>query len=170
MIRAILACDFKGGIGRKGYLPWPSNKKDLAHFKQLTSGCTVVMGRGTWEGKGMPKPLPNRHNVVVSSDPNYVADGAEVIHGDIPEHLTRLAQSNTVFVIGGGVLVNQLLDHIQIFHLTRITGEYDCDAFIDLEAIEQKFVKVDSVHIDTMTRFETYFTRYLHDLSIPTEF
>jgi len=171
MIRAILACDFEGGIGRDGYLPWAHNKKDLAHFKSLTSGAVVVMGRGTWEGKGMPKPLPNRYNVVVTSDRDYVAEGAdEVIHDDLSEHLTRLAQSNTVYVIGGGVLVNQLIDHIQIFHLTRITGNYNCDAFIDLKAIEEKFVKVDEVEIDNMTRFETYFTRYLNDLSLPTKF
>ncbi len=170
MIKAILACDSQGGIGRNGQMPWPHNRKDLAHFKQLTSGCTVVMGRGTWEGKGMPKPLPNRHNVVVTSDPDYVAHGADVIHGDLKENLTKLAESNTVFVIGGGVLVNQVLDEIQIFHLTRISGSYECDAFIDLESLDEKFVKIDTVEIDMMTRFETYFARKLHDLHLNTEF
>jgi len=170
MIKAILACDFQGGIGRGGQLPWPHNKRDLAHFKELTRGTTVVMGRGTWESKGMPKPLPDRHNIVVTSDPDYIAKGADVINDEVVKNLTNLAESNTVFVIGGGVLVNQLMDHIQIFHLTRITGDYGCDAFVNLKALEEKFVKIDSVEIDNMTRFETYFARKLHDLSFTTIF
>jgi len=169
MIKAILACDIKGGIGRAGTLPWPHNKKDLAHFKKMTHGCTVVMGRGTWESEGMPKPLPGRHNVVVTSDPDYVAEGADVINDNVVEYLTNLSKSNTVFVIGGGVLVNQLLDHIQIFYLTRITGDYDCDTFIDLDAMTTQFVRIASVETDKMTTFETHFARnLLRDIYIST--
>ena len=169
MIRAILACDSRGGIGKDGALPWPHNRKDLAHFQKLTSGCTVVMGRGTWEGKGMPKPLPNRHNVVVTSNPDYLAPGADVISEDILEHLSLLAKSNTVFVIGGSVLINQFMDDIHFFHLTRISGAYNCDVFINLDELEEKFVKIDSVKIDDSTQFETYISRTLHDIPFTTE-
>lgn len=169
MIKAILACDSQGGIGREGALPWPPNKKDLAHFQKLTSGCTVVMGRGTWEGKGMPKPLPKRRNVVVTSDSDYSAHGAEVVT-DIKSNLTKLAESNTVFVIGGAILFEHLIDDIQILHLTRIAGHYNCDAILPMDLIEEKFVKIDSVDVDVRTTFDTYFARKLHDLSINTNF
>src|SRR6056297_2869461 len=69
MIRAILACDEDWGIGKNGDLPWPHNPADLKWFKQCTDGGVVVMGRKTWES--LPrKPLPNRMNYVITSDPD----------------------------------------------------------------------------------------------------
>lgn len=169
MIKAILACDGQGGIAKNGIMPWPKNKQDLRHFKQLTSGSTVVMGRRTWEAKDMPTPLPNRKNVVVTSNKTYEAEGATISHDIIPD-LTKLAQTSTVFVIGGASLFMQLIGEIHILHLTRITGHYDCDTFLDMEQIQDHFVKIDSVEIDKMTRFETYFTRHINDLSLDTVF
>src|SRR6056297_2465575 len=69
MINAILACDDRGGIGKDGMLPWPKCEEDLAYFKRMTDGKTVIMGSSTWQSKGMPKPLPNRRNVVVTLSP-----------------------------------------------------------------------------------------------------
>jgi len=66
-MKAILACEKNGGIGHRGSMPWPKQDKDLARFKELTLNKTIIMGSGTWEATGMPKPLPNRTNVVVST-------------------------------------------------------------------------------------------------------
>lgn len=169
MIKAIMACDSQGGVGNNGNLPWPHNKKDLMHFKKLTAGHTVVMGSGTWNS-GMPKPLPNRRNMVATRNPNFEAPGAELLLGDISQGLTTLAQSSTVYIIGGAILLHELIDEIAILHLTRITGKYDCDTFLDLELIQSKFELIDRVEVDNMTTFETYFARKLHDLSIDTKF
>lgn len=168
MIKAILACDGQGGIAKSGVMPWPRNKQDLQHFKELTSGSTVVMGRRTWEAKDMPTPLPGRTNIVVTRDLEYVAVGALIISDNLDQRLTELAESNTIFVIGGADLFVRLIDQISILHLTRITGNYDCDTFLPLDLIVEKFSRIDRVAVDKMTIFETYFARKLHDLSFTT--
>jgi len=159
MIKAILACDGQGGIARKGVMPWPRNMEDLRHFKHLTSGNTVVMGRRTWESKDMPSPLPGRTNIVVTRDPDYQADGATVIHDNINETLTNLAKDNNVFLIGGAELIKDTIDLIEVFHLSRISGHYECDTFLPLDLIKDKFECIDKVQIDPMTTFETYLKR-----------
>ena len=66
-MKLIIACDPKGGIGFNGKLPWTNLQGDLLRFKELTTGKVILMGRNTWES--LPKkPLPNRINVVVSSN------------------------------------------------------------------------------------------------------
>ena len=167
MIKAILACDSMGGIGKNGSLPWPHNAKDLANFKRLTDGCTVVMGRCTWESD-MPTPLPNRHNVVVSRDQTLSYPGADLLTENIAEHLTEVSKTSTVYVIGGAGLFRDLIDEISILYLTRIEGDYNCDTFLPLEEIKAKFRCMESYAMDDKTTFETHFTRYLNDLSIST--
>ena len=170
MIKAILACDAVGGVGKDGKLPWPANKKDLSHFKKVTDGHTVVMGSATWNSD-MPTPLPNRNNVVVTRNPDFEAPGAEILTGDIKEGLTKLAQSNTVFVIGGAKLFSSVIDDISILYLTRIAGNYDCDTFIDLGVLEKEFVRTSSVEVDDKTTIETYFARnLLNDIYLSAKF
>jgi dihydrofolate reductase len=169
MIKAIMACDSQGGVGKNGALPWPHNRKDLSHFKRLTVGHTVVMGSKTWDSN-MPTPLPLRRNMVATRNPNFEAPGAELLLGDLTQGLTTLSQSSNVYLIGGANLLHELIDEIIILHLTRITGSYDCDTFINLDEIQLKFEMIDRVEVDTMTTFETYFARKLNDLSFDTKF
>ena len=78
-IGLIWAQSTSGVIGRDGTIPWRL-PEDLARFKELTMGHTVVMGRRTWES--LPRsvrPLPGRRNVVITRDPDYRADGADVV-------------------------------------------------------------------------------------------
>ncbi|MEU0494415.1 dihydrofolate reductase [Mycobacterium sp. NPDC006124] len=92
----IWAQSTSGVIGRDGGIPWRL-PEDQARFKELTLGQTVVMGRLTWES--LPpkvRPLPGRHNVVVSRDAAYEADGATVV-GSVEEALG----DGDVWVIGG---------------------------------------------------------------------
>ena len=74
----IVAYDEDYAIGRNGDLIYHI-KDDMKHFKEITSGHTVVMGRTTWESLKV-KPLPNRNNIVISRDWKYKADGAFVCH------------------------------------------------------------------------------------------
>lgn len=159
MIKAILACDGAGGISKAGIMPWPRNKVDLARFSQVTKHHTIVMGRSTWEAKDMPNPLPNRHSIVITSDANYIANGADIISTKISESLLILAQTNSVIIIGGANLISQLWDIIDIFYLTRIAGNYDCDTFIPLDLINTRFELLERIKVDRMTTFETYFNK-----------
>ena len=86
-----------GVIGRAGGVPWRL-PEDLARFKELTMGHTVVMGRLTWESlPGKVRPLPGRRNVVVTRQADYMADGATVVGG-----LDEVAADDEMWVIGGG--------------------------------------------------------------------
>lgn len=144
-MKAILACEKNGGIGLEGSMPWPKQDKDLARFKELTTGKTVIMGRGTWESKGMPKPLPNRFNIIVSSNKSPVFDTSKGYDnvGQIWDfkdwYLNELAGDDDAWCIGGAGLVNSIWDYIDEIHLSHLHGEYECDTHIDLERIKQDF-------------------------------
>ena len=145
MINAILACDDRGGIGKDGTLPWPKNHEDLNYFKRMTDGKTVIMGSATWQSKGMPKPLPNRHNVVVTLSPeqhpgadDYVPSKGKNLTESIREYESWHGLE-TVWIIGGAKLINEIFLVIDRFYLSRIPGDYDCDTFLPLERIESAF-------------------------------
>ena len=144
MIKAILACDDDWGIGRDGSLPWPHNPADLAWFKENTLNSSVVMGRATWESKGMPKPLPKRHNVVVSSSMRE-QDGVEVVRPDIyKSRIVTMNMTDNVWIIGGAQLITGSLDIIDEIWLSRIQGTYNCDTFLPRDLIETTFSLVSS--------------------------
>ena len=131
-MRAILACDPKGGIGKDNNLPWDRLDGDLKRFQQLTTGGTVVMGRNTWNSLPI-KPLPNRYNKVVTS------------HGDdLREHGAKQLLnldfiSDTDWLIGGATLFKSCYHNITELHLSITYSVYDCDTFIDLDKIYQNF-------------------------------
>ena len=133
-MKAILACEKNGGIGFEGSMPWPKQDKDLARFKELTTGKTVIMGRGTWESKGMPKPLPDRTNIVVSTQDLDLPE--DVIHYSDADAQSYL---HVDWCIGGAGIVDTLWNHIDEIHLSHLHGEYECDTHIDLERIKQDF-------------------------------
>ena len=138
MIRAILACDDNWGIGKNGTLPWPHNPADQKWFKECTINSIVVMGKTTWDDPDMPKPLPKRKNVVVTSGE---APGAHVV-GDIQSIKKLLPQMDLqedVWIIGGARLVSSLLAYIDEIWLSRIKGVYDCDTFLPRDLIESTF-------------------------------
>lgn len=160
MIQAILACDGQGGIARNGVMPWPRNREDLYRFREITSGATVVMGRATWEAADMPSPLPGRTNIVVTRDPGYTAADATIITDNLEQHLTKLSEDSKVFIIGGAGLFTRLIDSIDVLHLTRIAGDYNCDTFLPMDLIAERFEKADATRADALTTFETYVRRH----------
>ena len=100
-----------GVIGNGAKIPWYFSE-DFQRFKQLTHGCAVIMGRKTFELLPV-KPLPNRLNVVLSSDENYVADGATV-KSSFEEALDFCKHYEKVFVIGGRSVYEQGLKIVDI--------------------------------------------------------
>lgn len=115
-------------IGRDNQLPWHL-PEDLQHFKALTVGHTVLMGRKTWES--LPprfRPLPGRRNLVVSRQAGYAADGAEVAHS-LPEALRLAATADKVFVIGGADIYAQALALADTLEITEVDLDPPGDAF-----------------------------------------
>lgn len=124
---ALVAAVARGGvIGRDGGLPWRL-PEDLAHFREVTTGHPVVMGRRTWES--LPerfRPLPGRRNVVVTRSPDWSAAGAERA-GSLHEALELLSGEERVSVIGGRELFEAALPIVDEIVLTEIDADFDGD-------------------------------------------
>ncbi len=120
----IAAVAANGVIGDGNRLPWRL-PDDLRHFRALTTGHTVIMGRKTWES--LAGPLPGRQNIVVTRDPHYAAAGAEVAATlDAALALARLPPP--AFCIGGGLLYRAALPRATLLYLTEIDRDFDGDA------------------------------------------
>lgn len=120
-----------GAIGRGGEMPWHV-PEDLAHFKRVTLGAPVLMGRRTWES--LPerfRPLPGRENIVVTRDPRYVASGATVASSlDAALGPLRDAGVETAWIMGGGELYRAAMRFADELVVTRLALEVpDADTF-----------------------------------------
>jgi dihydrofolate reductase len=111
-----------GVIGRDGDLA-VRIPADLRRFKALTMGHTLLMGRRTWDSIG--RALPGRRTIVITRQPGWSADGAEVA-GSV-EAALRLAGSSEVFVVGGGEIYAQTLDRADALELTEVDAAPDGD-------------------------------------------
>jgi dihydrofolate reductase len=117
-------------IGASGRLPWHL-PEDLRHFKALTHGHPVIMGRRTWDSLG--KPLPGRDNIVVTRSEHFEARGASVA-SSLEAALALCANSPVAFVIGGGELYAAALARADALLLTEIQRDYEGDArFPDID-------------------------------------
>lgn len=142
MIKAILACDDTGGVSKDGTLPWPNNSTDLKWFKENTAGHVVVMGSTTWEDPHMPRPLPKRTNVLVTTRKEDYPGADGYISGDLNAELKELEATCPgliIWVIGGPKIIEQTLGVIDEFYISRIPGEYDCDTHLPLKKIQTLF-------------------------------
>ena len=134
IISLIAAMDRNRLIGNKNQLPWHL-PADLTHFKQVTMGKPIIMGRKTFESIG--RPLPGRTNIVLTRDEDYQADGI-VLTGSLDKALDCAASEGVeeVMIIGGSNIYGQALDHSDRLYLTIVDGEFDGDAWfpeIDME-------------------------------------
>jgi dihydrofolate reductase len=112
-------------IGKNNKLPWHFSS-DLKHFKALTTGSTVIMGRKTFESIG--KPLPNRENFVLSRTRSGSPAPHLYFFNSIETALKNVKTENA-FIIGGAELYNQTMDKVNGIYLTRIDADYEGDAF-----------------------------------------
>ncbi len=123
-VALIAAVADNGVIGVDNGLPWRL-PDDLKHFRKLTLGHTIIMGRKTWESIG--NPLDGRQNIVVSRNAQFRAEGAQV--ADSFEHALSLATlANPVFVIGGAAIYRAALPSAQLLYLTEIRRSFAGDA------------------------------------------
>jgi dihydrofolate reductase len=124
-IYLIAAVASNGVIGAGGQLPWHL-AEDLRHFKKLTLGHPIVMGRKTWESLG--KALPGRENIVVTGSPGYEAPGAAVA-SSLSGALALCAGEELVFIIGGHRLFAESLPLASGLVLTEIKRDYEGDTW-----------------------------------------
>ncbi|EOS57227.1 dihydrofolate reductase [Paenibacillus barengoltzii] len=125
MITLIWAMSRNGVIGRDNQLPWRL-PADLKFFKANTTGKTIVMGRKTWESMGS-KPLPNRHSVVLTGDPSFTAEGADIVHS-VEEALTYTDRGE-LMVIGGAGVFQHFLPLADRLIVTLIDEDIEGDVF-----------------------------------------
>ena len=113
-------------LGRDGDLCWHI-PEDLRHFKELTMGGAVIMGRSTWES--LPKrPLPGRTNIVVTRNPDF--DAPEAIRAESIENAIQLAGNSEIFIIGGESIYRQAMPFATRLELTRIfASDPEADKF-----------------------------------------
>ncbi len=127
-IRLIWAQADGGVIGNAGVMPWHL-PEDLVHFRQLTLGDPVVMGRRTWDS--LPprfRPLPGRTNIVVTRDTSWVSEGAEAVHS-MDSALGEAARRDgeATWVIGGAEIFALVLDRADRLEVTEIRETFAGD-------------------------------------------
>ncbi len=128
MISLIAALARNRAIGKNGQLLWHL-PEDMRHFRETTRGKPVIMGRKTWES--LPdsfRPLPGRHNIVISRNPAYVAPGATLV-SSLNDAMREAGEALEVFVIGGAELYRQALPIADRLYLTEIAEDFDGDVF-----------------------------------------
>lgn len=133
-ISFIVAMDERRGIGMDNKLPWHL-PEDLAFFKRVTLGHTILMGRKTYESIG--RPLPKRRNVILTRDRSYEVPGCDIVHS-VEETLERYgsnASADELFVIGGAEVFRLFLPYADRLYVTEIARRFEVDTFFpDIEA------------------------------------
>ena len=124
MISLIWAQGLNGEIGLDNRLPW-NIPNDLKYFKKITTGHTVVMGRKTFESMGC-QLLPNRKNVIITTQEDYRVEGATVIN--YIDEIKSL--EGEVFIIGGAKLFETTVDIADKIYKTTILGSFNADTYI----------------------------------------
>lgn len=142
----VVAMDKNNCIGKGNALPWHISA-DLKHFKAITQGGVVIMGRKTLESMG--RPLPNRVNWVITRDPSWQFEGVKVAHSiedALNEALTDVQHSEkaSLFIIGGGEIFTQTLNIADRLELTHVDLDVQGDAHYP--KISEDFQKVNSEH------------------------
>ena len=146
-------------IGCDGWLPW-NLPDDMSHFKELTSGHTVIMGRKTWETLTV-RPLPQRRNIVLTSSPDNLFHGAETASNVCQAVAMTENSANEVFVIGGAAVFANFADIADKIYLTRVHGVFAADTFFPIQnlknwhIIEEEFLKKNDINNFDLT-FQTY--------------
>ena len=112
-------------IGRDNQLPWRI-PEDLKHFKALTMGKPIIMGRKTYESIG--RPLPGRDNIVITGDTLYRAEGCQVVHS-IEEALRSVGAAEEAMIIGGAALYRQTLQDADRLYLTLVKAQPEGDTW-----------------------------------------
>lgn len=124
LISIIVAMAKNGIIGRENQLPWRL-PADLSHFKALTMGKPIIMGRKTWES--LPGVLPGRRHIVITRDINYQAESCTVVH-TVDDALAAAGGVPEIMIVGGGAIYKETLPRADRLYLTLVDVVAEGDA------------------------------------------
>lgn len=136
-INIVVAIAANNAIGKNNKLLWHL-PKDLKHFKQLTTGHTVIMGRKTFDSVG--KPLPNRRNIVVTRQ-NIQIEGCEVVNS-LNAALELAKGEAEVDIVGGAEIYRQAMPLTNFIYLTIVHQDFEADTFFP-EIVENQWLELD---------------------------
>ena len=148
MISMIVAMAENRAIGKNNELLWHL-PKDFQHFKSVTMGKPILMGRKTFESIG--KALPGRKNIVITRDNNFTAEDIVIVHS-ITAALEATEEFDDVMVIGGASFYEQMLPVTETLYLTVVHQDFEADAFFpeikteEWEVVEQVKHEADEKH------------------------
>ena len=131
----IYACDENGAIGKDGTLPW-RQPTDLQHFKRITLGSTIVMGRKTWDS--LPGKLPNRRHIIMTRS------SRDDVETSTYEDVIKSSETDEIFIIGGGEIYELFLNEVETIHRTIIHCTIDHPDTFAPPIEEQQFKIVES--------------------------
>ncbi|KMJ59666.1 dihydrofolate reductase [Bacillus sp. LL01] len=156
MISIIVAADRNNLIGKDNDLPWRL-PADLAYFKKITSGSTIVMGRKTYESIG--KPLPKRKNIILSRK-GFSAEGCETLPSlNEVKHLDE--ESKELFIIGGAHIFKEALPYSDFLYLTYIDEEFEGDTYFpSFNEREWELISDEKGIKDEKNPYDYYFRKY----------
>lgn len=156
-ISHVVAFDENLGIGKDNKLIWHL-PADLKHFKELTMGHHMLMGRKTWESIG--RPLPGRTSIVVTSDKDYKAEGAQVVNS-IEEGIELAKGDSEICIIGGAEIFKQTMDIATHLHVTVVQEIFDADVFYpEIDLTKWKKVSSESFEGDEKNTIPYTFEEY----------
>lgn len=158
MITLVVALGKNNEIGKDNQLLWHM-PKDLKHFKEITTGHPIVMGRKTYESIG--KPLPNRTNIVISRRENWFEEGVLIV-GSLKEAL-KFAQKidENVMVIGGAEIFKQTIEAADRLEVTFVDSPFDADTFFPkIDAKQWNLTQEEFHEKDDKNPFDFYFRTY----------
>ncbi len=145
-MKILVACDENRVIGKNNALIWHL-PADLKRFKELTTGNVIIMGRKTYDSIG--KPLPNRINLVITRQKDFVAEGVIVVHS-LDEALLKAKSLSRgdIFIIGGAEIYQLALEKADQILLTRLHDIFDGDAYFP-EISEKEWQVVEQIKGET---------------------
>jgi len=160
MISIIVAISENNAIGKQGgllcHLP-----EDLKHFKTITTGHPVLMGERTYLSLPV-RPLPNRRNIVLTDNPDFQAEGVEIIHS-IPEAQALTQGNEEFFIIGGGMVYRQFFPLADKLYITHIHHSWDdADTFFpEIKATEWQTISEEQHFADEKNPYNYTFVEYI---------
>ncbi|MDP9049011.1 MAG: dihydrofolate reductase [Bacteroidota bacterium] len=159
-VSIIVAISENHAIGKNNQLLWHL-PRDLKHFKDITSGHTIIMGRRTFDSVG--KPLPNRRNIVVTRQPITIA-GCEVVNS-VEAALALCKDEDEVFIGGGAEIYKLAMHFTDRIYLTIVHHYFEADTFFpEIDMNEWKEVSKDDYEADTKNLFSySFITLERHD-------
>lgn len=120
-----------GIIGGNNQLPWHL-PADLKHFKAVTIGHPVIMGRKTYESIG--KPLPGRRNIIVTTNQDYDAPGCDIVYSlEEAIELAKQTKPEKICILGGGIIFQQALPLTDVIYLTEVDAEPSGDIYFNFD-------------------------------------